>query len=118
VQHLDDDLNRWADGAPIPGWPASVAYQASRFVRRHWISSSVATILALVLIVMAGVSVQQAVAARRQADEAGRQEELAVRESGKARQLNRFLTRMLSSANPMWTNPNAADAGTTRPNNS
>jgi hypothetical protein len=33
---------------------------------------------------------------------------LALTESAKARELNRFLTRMLSSANPSWVNANSA----------
>ncbi|MEZ5287745.1 MAG: serine/threonine-protein kinase [Vicinamibacterales bacterium] len=111
VEHLADDLRRWRTGAPILGRPPSLAYVTSRFVRRHWIATSVAATLAVGLVITTGVSVQQAAAASRQAEEARRQEALARTESDKALQLNRFLTRMLSSANPTWDNANAAVAG-------
>lgn len=97
VQHLADDLDRWTRGEPILGRTPSVAYRASRFVQRHWVAVSVATTLLVSLVAATAVSFQQASIARA--------------ESGKARQLNRFLTDMLSSANPSWFNANAGNAG-------
>ncbi len=104
VQHFADDLQRWAAGEPILGRAPTLAYQASRFVRRHWISTSIAATLALALVITSVMSLQQAAAAREQA-------RIAQTESGKARQLNRFLTEMLSSANPMWQNSSGSRAG-------
>lgn len=86
VQHLADDLGRWRAGAPIDARPPSMAYRTSRFVRRHWAASGIAATLALSLAAATAVSAQQARIARVESD--------------KARQLNRFLTDMLSSANP------------------
>jgi tetratricopeptide (TPR) repeat protein/predicted Ser/Thr protein kinase len=104
VQHLADDLARWLDGAPILGRPPSAGYRASRFVRRHWAATALVATLLAGLLTATAVSFQQAAAARRQAA-------IATTESAKARQLNRFLTQMLSSANPQWSNANAARAG-------
>jgi serine/threonine-protein kinase len=98
VQHLADDLVRWGDGEPILGRTPSLRYRATRFVQRHWAAVSTASALALSLVVATAVSFQQAGVARA--------------ESGKARELNRFLTQMLSSANPSWYNANAGSAGT------
>ena len=86
VQHLTEDLDRWAAAEPILARPPSVTYRVSRFVRRHWAASTVAATLALSLAAATAVSAQQA--------------QIARVESGKARQLNRFLTDMLTSANP------------------
>jgi eukaryotic-like serine/threonine-protein kinase len=86
VQHLADDLSRWAVGAPIEARSSSAAYRVSRFLQRHWIASGIAATLALSLAAATAVSAQQARVARVESD--------------KARQLNRFLTDMLSSANP------------------
>ncbi len=97
VQHLADDLGRWSAGEPILGRPPSIAYRTSRFVQRHWVAVSVAATLLVSLLVATAVSFQQAAIARA--------------ESAKARQLNRFLTEMLSSTNPSWFNANAGDAG-------
>lgn len=86
VQHLVDDLARWRAGAPIEGRPPSVAYRASRFVRRHWAATGVAAVLAVALAAATLVSVERA--------------RVAEIESTKARQLSRFLSEMLSSTSP------------------
>ncbi len=112
VQHFADDFRRWLQGEPVLARPPSLAYQASRFVHRHWVATSVAATLAVALVIATGVSLQQAALARRQADEARRQAAVARTESERTRQLNRFMTGMLSSANPSWGNTNAARAGT------
>lgn len=104
VQHFADDLARWQQGAPILGRAPSLAYQTSRFVRRHWVAVTTAAVLALSLVGATLVSFQQAARARVQAG-------IAQGESAKSRQLNRFLTQMLSSANPSWYNTNGATAG-------
>ena len=97
VQHFAEDLERWEAGAPIHGRTPSLAYQTSRLVKRHWIAVTIAATLLVSLIAATAVSIRQARIARA--------------ESAKAVQLNRFLTRMLSSANPSWSNANAASAG-------
>ena len=93
VQHLSDDLTRWADGAPIQARPPSVAYQATRFLQRHWAASLVAGALSLGLAGATVVSIRTAAEARAQAaraDEQGR----------RATEVTRFLTTMLGSADP------------------
>lgn len=110
VQHLADDLARWSRGEPILGRPASRAYIAVRFLQRHWVASSVAAGLALALAVATAVSLQQAQLARDAAARAEAQAALARTESAKAGQMNRFLTRMLTSANPSWYNASGASA--------
>lgn len=104
VQHLADDLGRWLDGLPIAGRPASFAYRTSRFLRRHWVASSVAAGLALALAGATAVSVHQARLARAEAVR-------AQTESQRAQAFNGFLTRMLSAANPHWSNADGARAG-------
>lgn len=105
VQHLADDLARWLDGAPILGRPPSLAYVTSRFVRRHWMASSLVATLLAGLVTATLVSLERAAAARAQA-------QIAATESQKTAQLNRFLTGMLESASPVGTNPDAARAAT------
>jgi eukaryotic-like serine/threonine-protein kinase len=104
VQHFADDLARWLAGEAILGRAPSLVYRTSRFARRHWVAVSVAATLFLSLVAATVVSLQQAAIAREQGS-------VAQIESAKARQLNRFLTQMLSSANPSWSNANAASAG-------
>lgn len=97
VQHLCEDLDRLLRGEPILARPPSFVYHTSRFVRRHWLPVSLVAALLVSLSAATAISVRQASIARA--------------ESAKARTLNRFLTMMLSSANPTWVNPRAADAG-------
>ena len=80
-------------------------------MRRHWVATAVAGTLAAGLVAATGVSIVQARRAREQAARAEAQAVIALTESAKATQMNRFLTGMLSSANPSWTNANAARAG-------
>jgi eukaryotic-like serine/threonine-protein kinase len=97
VEHLAEDLERWSRGEAILGRAPSVVYRASRFFRRHRIAVAIAATLLMSLLAATAVSFRQAAIARA--------------ESAKARQMNTFLTRMLSSANPSWINANAASAG-------
>lgn len=93
VRHLADDLRRWSRGEPIDARPPSIAYRSARFVRRHWAASTVATALSVGLIIATVVSVRAAAEARAQAERADAQ-------SRRATEVTRFLTRMLSSADP------------------
>jgi serine/threonine-protein kinase len=111
VQHLADDLGRWRDGDPIQGRPPTFTYRTSRFVRRHWVATSIAGTLALALAVATAASLFQARAARAQEARARAEGTRAQTESARARQLNRFLTEMLASASPIGNAPTAARSG-------
>jgi eukaryotic-like serine/threonine-protein kinase len=104
VSQFADDLDRWLQGEPILARPPSVAYRTSRFVRKHWISVSVAATLALALLAAAGVAIRQTGVSREQAA-------IARSESARAQAVNVFLTEMLSSANPTWINTSRAEDG-------
>lgn len=94
VQHLSEDLARWAAHEPILGRAPSLPYRAARFVQRHWAASALVATLLVALLVATAVSFRQAA--------------VATRESAKATQLNRFLTEMLASASPIGTTATAA----------
>jgi serine/threonine-protein kinase len=96
VEHFIEDLYRWLRVEPIQGRPQSWGYRASRFVSRHRIAVTTAALLFVSLIAATVWSMQQT--------------RLARQESERANELNTFLTRMLSAANPSWQNPNAATA--------
>ena len=113
VQHFADDLVRWRNGEPILGRPASVAYRTVRFLRRHWVASGLAATLALALAAATATSLQQARLARLEAERAQVESRRAQVESQRAQAFNGFLTKMLSAANPQWTNAAGARAGST-----
>jgi serine/threonine protein kinase len=97
VEHLIDDLYRWLRGETILGRPQSVGYRASRFVARHRVAVATAALLLVSLIAATVWSINQTRIARRESD--------------RAKEINRFMTTMLSSANPSWSNPINANAG-------
>jgi serine/threonine-protein kinase len=90
VEHLFDDLERWQRGEVILGRPQSMGYRVSRFAARHRVAAATAAVLLISLIGATVWSMQQT--------------RIAQRESVRARELNRFMSTMLSSANPGWQN--------------
>lgn len=90
---LADDLRRWLDSRPILARPPSFAYVAQRYLARNWLPISVASLLALTLIVATVVSLSFARQAELARTEAETQAEVA-------REVNAFLGGMLAAANP------------------
>lgn len=97
LEHFVDDLYRWMRGETVLGRPQSVGYRVSRFVSRHRIAVGTASLLFLSLVVATVLSIHQM--------------RVATRESAKTAELNKFMTTLLSSANPSWLNANAMNAG-------
>jgi tetratricopeptide (TPR) repeat protein/tRNA A-37 threonylcarbamoyl transferase component Bud32 len=97
VEHLMDDLYRWLRAEVILGRTQSMRYRASRFIARHRVAVATAVLLLVSLVGATVWSLQQT--------------RIAQRESARAREINRFMTTMLSSANPSWMNPINANAG-------
>jgi tRNA A-37 threonylcarbamoyl transferase component Bud32/tetratricopeptide (TPR) repeat protein len=50
VEQLDADIRRHLEGFPIVARPATLGYQLGRFIRRHTVSFTVATLFVLTLI--------------------------------------------------------------------
>ncbi|MBL8346879.1 MAG: hypothetical protein JNN03_15675, partial [Rubrivivax sp.] len=67
VQALADDLDRWQRGEPVQARPASAAYRSARFVARHRTAVAAGGLIAMSLLVAAGVSLWQAGRARSEA---------------------------------------------------
>lgn len=97
LEHFIDDLYRWLRGETVLGRPQSVSYRVSRFVARHRVAVCTASLLFLSLVVATVLSIHQM--------------RVATRESAKTAELNKFMTTLLSSANPNWLNANAMNAG-------
>lgn len=67
------DIRRHLEGEPVRARPASAAYRAQKFARRHRVGVAMAAVVALSVVVGTGVSLWQANVARQQALEARRQ---------------------------------------------
>lgn len=90
---LADDLRRHLDGLPVLAAPDSAAYRASRFVRRHRVSVTVAALAALGLVAAAVTTAWQAGIAARERDR-------ARAEAARSEEIVEFLVGALEQANP------------------
>ena len=86
VGQLADDLQRWVDGEPILARPDSLGYRLRKLVGRRKLETSA---VAFALVALVGGLVTAVVQARR-----------ADAQSRRATEVTRFLTAMLSSAEP------------------
>ncbi len=108
VNGLRADIERFLCDEPIVARPRSLAYQVHKFARRNkaLVGGAVSTVL-LLCIAVAGTSYGLVSATRERDDAIAAREQLreardAARvEADKAIAVNRFLNRMLSSANPL-----------------
>jgi len=88
-----DDIERWLDHHPILARPATTGYRIGKWLRRHRLAASAAALVLLSLVSAVVVSTRYAIAegeARTEAD---------LRAETNAA-VSRFLTDMLSSADP------------------
>ncbi|MEO8671375.1 MAG: protein kinase [Tahibacter sp.] len=96
VAEFAADLERVLDHRPVDARPPTVTYLGARFIRRHRVVSAAAVLVALALVVASVVSLRYAwseAVARRDADA----------RAAEAAAVNRFLERMLTSADPEKT---------------
>ena len=98
VEALALDLRRFLDRLPVSARRDTFAYRASRFVRRHAVGTSLAS-LSLILLVAGGAGFAwQARVAKKERDQA-----LTARAQSDA--ITGFLTRMLEAADPARSGP-------------
>jgi serine/threonine-protein kinase len=94
VAELSEDLRRHLEGLPVLARPDTLAYRASKFVRRHRLGVAGA---AAFLLLLAAFGIVMAVQSARLAE----QRNLAEGEAAKAKAINAFLQETLGSANPV-----------------
>ena len=87
VEQLASDIAAYRDGRPVTARRQSRAYQASRFLRRHWLATSAAASALTVLVAAAAYSIHQ--------------RDLARGEAARAQAANGFLTGLIGSVS--WT---------------
>ncbi|HEX5865507.1 MAG TPA: tetratricopeptide repeat-containing protein kinase family protein, partial [Casimicrobiaceae bacterium] len=114
VTAFADDIRRYLDHEPISARPDSLAYRASKFVRRNRIPVALASVAVLALLAGLAGTITQAERATRQArvaeDERSRadvqarvateQRDFALRELSRAASVNEFSQFLLSDAAP------------------
>ncbi len=91
-----DDLRRWRDGKQVDAREPRVSERALRYLRRHRLAVSVASAASLALLFGSAIALWQA--------------QVASAAQARAERVNRFLTDMLSAANPADLGRNATVA--------
>ena len=125
VEQFADDIWRFIDGLPILARPATFSYQASKFYRRNRISVLAGILILVSLVAGITIAIWQANTARAQAriasdarteaeletERARAEEAKAEAEKEKAEKISRFMSKVISYANPAWYAEGAKFAG-------
>jgi serine/threonine-protein kinase len=74
---LADDLERFLGGLPVHAHPASAAYRTRKFLARHRVSATVASVFAVVVFTSLATALWQAEVARTQAEHAAHEAQRA-----------------------------------------
>jgi serine/threonine protein kinase len=93
VEQFAEDIRRYLAGLPVIARKDTFGYRASKFVKRN--KAGVAAGVGIAFSLVGGL-----VAVSRQAKISARQRDKALREAEKAEKVNRFLQKMLASADP------------------
>jgi eukaryotic-like serine/threonine-protein kinase len=93
VEQFAEDIRRYLTGLPVIAREDSFGYRTEKFIKRN--KAGVAAGLGIALSLVGGL-----IATSRQAKIARRQRDRALRETEKAERINRFLQKMLASADP------------------
>jgi serine/threonine-protein kinase len=109
AQALADDVRRHLSGKPVHARPDSIAYRASKFVRRHRLGFASFAAVAVTLVAASVYSLQQARFARAQATRAEAEAARAQTEGARANAVKGFLRDLFNSAAPGATTAESAD---------
>lgn len=90
---LAADVQRYLHDQPVLATPPSAGYRAAKFVRRHRVGVAAAAAIAVMLMVLAGSLILEAVRIARERDRANR-------EAVTARRVSDFLSNLFGKADP------------------
>ena len=99
---FSEDVRRYLDGLPVRARKDTVAYRASKFVRRHRVAVAAAVIVLVSIVSGLVVALHEARIAREQRNR-------AEAERTKAEQISEFLARALSYSDPLASAPGAGN---------
>ena len=109
VEQFSADLWRFVDGLPVLARPATFSYRASKFYGRNKVSVLAGILILISLFAGIAIALSQAKAAKAQAQiafDAQRQAEIetgkAQTEEEKAKKISKFMSKVISYANPAW----------------
>jgi eukaryotic-like serine/threonine-protein kinase len=108
-QQLLEDLQRYVAGRPVVARPATFAYQAAKFVRRHRAALVTSALVLVSLLGGLGASLWQAGEAAAARDQAERERAIAEDERDAAEEVASFLEGMFAASDPFAAGPERTD---------
>jgi serine/threonine-protein kinase len=106
VGQFSEDIRRHLEGLPVIARKDTVAYRATRFVRRNKIGVAAAAVVFLTLIGGIVATTWQAKRAVTQAQIAAEQRDRAQKQAAKAERVTAFLQNVLDFSDPGWASSN------------
>ncbi|RZV34755.1 MAG: serine/threonine protein kinase [Chromatiales bacterium] len=100
VESLATDIRNYLDGLPVEAKAPSAVYRARKFLGRHKLGTAFATFAIVALVSIAGLAIQSAVTADRQARE-------ILLERDRAERIGDFIASIFRDADPYWNNDSA-----------
>ncbi len=101
---LAEDLRRFRDDEVVEACPPSVGYRARKYIRRHRLALTAASLVAAALVAGSAVSLWQMVVARQAERRAEHEAQTAKTEAAIATAINEFLNKdLLAQASPAST---------------
>jgi eukaryotic-like serine/threonine-protein kinase len=102
VEQFSTDIWRFIDGIPVSARPATFTYRANKFFRRNKIPVIAEFLIAFSLLAGIAVAVWQAKVSIEQAEIAVKAQAKAEIENEKAQKISKFMSKVISYANPTW----------------
>ena len=100
IDLLIADLEAFLSGRPVSARRGGPWYHAQRFLSRHWLASSLATLALVIVIASGGVAISQAVVARAAEASARTEARKAEQRAAELEVVSRFQAEMLSQVTP------------------
>ena len=97
---LADDIERYLTGRPVLARPATLRYQARKFVARNRLAAAVAAALILVLIGFIATTLYQSARIREESARVARESARVTRERDKALEVRSFLLETFGATGP------------------
>ena len=102
VEQFSEDISRYLEGLPVFAHKDTLAYRASKFVRRNKVGVAAACLVFLTLVGGIVATIWQARKAREQAALANAKSAEAQAALAKTEKINRFMQSIFLYANPEW----------------
>jgi serine/threonine-protein kinase len=100
AQQMASDIGRHLDGLPVIAQRSTLSYRAAKFLRRHWLPTSAAASVFLMILAFAVTTYVQSLRIAGERDRVAEQREAADRERARAEEVSGFLVNLFKLSDP------------------